>query len=132
MLRIAHDYEVLAERAEARASGDSLPSRVYAVASGTSGTNSPLGMRSGKRRDHRRLPSRGLKIAAPSIAGVFADKAPLKKSRRSGTKVAFNGEVTCQRNQWPSHFVPLVGRRLLMTFVPGQPIYLSSRADQIG
>jgi hypothetical protein len=22
----------------------------------------------------------------------------------------------------PSHFVPLVGRRLLMTFVPGQPI----------
>jgi hypothetical protein len=35
---------------------------------------------------------------APSIAGAFADKAALKKSRRSGTKVAFNAEVTRQRN----------------------------------
>jgi len=33
------------------------------------------------------------------LRGAFADKATLKKSRRSGTKVAFNGEVTCQRNQ---------------------------------
>src|SRR6266567_7622278 len=36
---------------------------------------------------------------APSIAGAFAQKAALKKSRRSWTKVAFNGEVTRQRNQ---------------------------------
>ena len=42
---------------------------------------------------------------AASIAGAFADKAALKKSRRSGTNLAFNGEVTRQRNQWPSHFV---------------------------
>ena len=33
----------------------------------------------------------------PSIAGALADKAALKKSRRSGTKVPFNGEVTRQR-----------------------------------
>jgi putative tryptophan/tyrosine transport system substrate-binding protein len=36
---------------------------------------------------------------APSIAGASADKAALKKSRRSGTKAAFNAEVTRQRNQ---------------------------------
>jgi len=47
MLRIAHDYEVLAERAEARASGHPLKTdwltavEGYAVAPGTSGTNSP-------------------------------------------------------------------------------------------
>ena len=45
MLRIAHYYEVLAERAEARASGHSLklPSRVYAVAFGTIGHEQPIG-----------------------------------------------------------------------------------------
>ena len=53
-----------------------------------------------KRRPRRNSHHAG-EFLAPSIVGAFADKAALKKSRRSGTKVAFNGEVTCQRNQVP-------------------------------
>src|SRR5215471_18760227 len=51
-----------------------------------------------KRRPRRSAHHAG-EFLAPSIAGDFADKAALKKSRRSGTKGAFNGEVTRQRNQ---------------------------------
>ena len=51
-----------------------------------------------KRRPRRSAHHAG-EFLAPSIAGAFAEKAALKKSRRSGTKVAFNGEVTRQRNQ---------------------------------
>jgi len=51
-----------------------------------------------KRRPRRSAHHAG-EFLAPSIAGGFADKAALKKSRLSGTKVAFNGEVTRQRNQ---------------------------------
>jgi len=51
-----------------------------------------------KRRLRRSAHHAG-ELLAPSIAGAFADKAALKKSRRSGTKVAFNAEVTRQRNQ---------------------------------
>src|SRR5262249_28094507 len=45
-----------------------------------------------KRRPRRSAHHAG-EFLAPSIAGDFADKPALKKSRRSGTKVAFNGEV---------------------------------------
>jgi len=47
----------------------------------------------------RRSAHRAGEFLAPNIASAFADKAALKKSRRSGTKVPFNGEVTRQRNQ---------------------------------
>src|SRR5262249_46130301 len=74
-----------------------------------------------KRRPRRSAHHAG-EFLAPSIAGASADKAALKKSCRSGTKGAFNGEVTRQRNQWPSHFEPPVGRRLLMTSCAGSPL----------
>jgi hypothetical protein len=51
-----------------------------------------------KRRPRRSAHHAG-EFLAPSIAGDFADKAALKKSRRSGTNAAFNAEVTRQRNQ---------------------------------
>ena len=51
------------------------------------------------KRRPRRSAHRAGEFLAPSIAGDFADKAALKKSRRSGTKVAFNGKVTRQRSQ---------------------------------
>src|SRR5215813_8296876 len=61
---------------------------MYAVASGTSGTNSPWGIRSWNSRDHRRLPSRGLKIAAGSVDDESEKKrkhmaARTKKGRRT-------------------------------------------------
>jgi hypothetical protein len=51
------------------------------------------------KRRPRRSAHRAGEFLAPSIAGDFADKAALKKSRRSGTNAAFNAEVTRQRNQ---------------------------------
>src|SRR6516165_7398377 len=49
----------------------------------------------------KRRPRRNAHHAGEFLAplGAFADKAALKKSRRSGTKVAFNAEVTRQRSQ---------------------------------
>jgi glycosyltransferase involved in cell wall biosynthesis len=51
-----------------------------------------------KRRPRRSARHAG-EFLAPSIAGAFAERAALKKFRRSGTRVAFNGEITRQRNQ---------------------------------
>ena len=49
----------------------------------------------------KRRPRRNAHHAGEFLAplGAFADKAALKKSRRSGTKVAFNAQVTRQRSQ---------------------------------